>query len=145
MRPAPQGADPGPYGGQLRHVGGFILAGGVAFVVDSAVLMLLTRVFGVPPLAARLVAISLAMIVSWLINRTVTFPVLARPTGAEFTRFAAVAWVAAALNYAIFAGLIFMMPALHPVLAVGIASIGAMTLSYIGMKFSVFRGPTKDL
>ena len=144
MRPAHAGANSaGPSGG-LRHFGGFVLAGGMAFVVDSAVLMLLSSVIGVPPLAARLVAISLAMVVSWLINRTVTFPVRANPTLAEFLRFAAVAWVAAALNYAVFAGLIIVMPRMHPVLAVAIASICAMTMSYLGMKFGVFRGGRKD-
>ena len=138
MRPTPVGPSAGR-AARFRHWGGFVLAGGTAFLADSAVLMLLSRVMGIPPLAARLVAIALAMVVSWLINRSVTFPVDARPSLAEFGRFAAVAWVAAALNYAVFAGLIVLVPTMHPVLAIGIASLCAMTLSYLGMKFGVFR------
>lgn len=125
--------------GAFRHWGGFLLAGGAAFLVDSAVLMLLTRWVGMPTLGARLAGIALAMVTSWLINRTMTFPVRAAPTVAEFLRFAGVAISAAALNYAIFAVLILTVPIMHPVLAVAIAALFAMVLSYVGMKFSVFR------
>jgi putative flippase GtrA len=124
--------------GASTPVGGFVLAGSMAFLVDSAVLMALTRVVGLPVLGARLLAIATAMVVSWLINRSITFPVRARPGLAEFARFAAVAWSAAVMNYAVFAVLVFLIPALHPVAAIGIASLCAMTLSYIGMKFGVF-------
>ena len=116
-----------------------MLAGTVAFLVDSAVLMILHQALGLPVLGARLAGISLAMAASWAINRTITFPVPAAPTLAEFGRFAAVAWMAAAVNYAIFAVLIVLVPAIHPVLAIFIASGCAMTLAYLGMRFGVFR------
>jgi putative flippase GtrA len=115
------------------------LGGAVAFGVDSAVTLLLTRLIGVPVLFARLAAIALAMVASWLINRTITFPVAGPPALSEFTRFAAVAWMAAALNYAIFAGVLFIAPTFHPVAAIAIASLVAMTFSYLGMRFSVFN------
>ena len=127
----------------LRHWGGFLLGGGMAFAVDSGVLMLLTRVVGVPALAARLVAIATAMVVSWLINRTLTFRSGARASIGEFARFAAVAWTAAAINYLVFAGLILFWPAIHPVAAVGLASLVAMCFSYAGMRFGVFRRPAE--
>jgi putative flippase GtrA len=125
----------------LRHWGGFVLAGSIAFVVDSGVLMLLSQGLGMPALVARILAISLAMIVSWLINRTITFPTSAAPSVAEFARFAAVAWSAAAINYLVFAGLVMSLPKIHPVAAVAIASLVAMVGSYAGMRFGVFRRP----
>ena len=126
----------------LRHWGGFVLGGVTAFAVDGSILMLLTRTLGVPTLAARLVAIATAMVVSWLINRTITFPTGARASLGEFTRFAAVAWTASAVNYVLFAGLVLGWPAMHPILAVALASLVAMCLSYAGMRFGVFaRSP----
>ena len=103
--------------------------------------MLLTRLAGAPVLVARLAAIAMAMFASWLINRTLTFPVAGPPSLREFARFAAVAWIAAALNYGIFAVLIFLLPALHPVAAIAIASLGAMAFSYVGMRYGVFNRP----
>ena len=123
----------------LRHWSGFVAGGVVAFGVDSAVTLLLTRLAGAPVLIARLAAIALAMIASWLINRTITFPVSGPPSLVEFVRFAAVAWTAAALNYAVFAALIFVEPTLHPIAAIAIASLCAMALSYLGMRFGVFN------
>jgi putative flippase GtrA len=135
-RPLPSPSEPPS---PLQHWGGFVLGGAVAFCVDSLVLMLLMRLIGVPVLAARLIGIAVAMIASWLINRTITFPVAGKPTLSEFARFAAVAWTAAALNYAIFAVLVLMMPALHPVIAVAVAALFAMVVSYLGMRFGVFN------
>ena len=88
------------------------MAGSVAFAVDAGVLTLLTQAVGMPVLAARLIAISLAMVVSWLINRSLTFQVRTPPALLEFVRFASVAWTAAALNYAVFAALILTIAAL---------------------------------
>jgi putative flippase GtrA len=122
-----------------RHWGGFLLAGTAAYLVDSAVLMLLSHGLGLPVLVARLVAISVAMVVSWLINRRITFAAVEGASLHEFARFAAVSWTAAALNYVIFAGLIVFLPGLHPVLAIAIASLFAMALSYAGMRFRVFN------
>lgn len=122
----------------LRHWSGFLLAGATAFIVDSALSMALAWC-GVPLLAARLLAITVAMVASWLINRAVTFAADGPPRFAEFLRFAAVAWMAAALNYAIFAALILLWPGWHPVLAIAIASLFAMVLAYAGMRFRVFH------
>ena len=81
---------------------GFLVSGGIAFAVDALVLQLLTAGLGVHPIAARLVAISLAMIAGWLMHRTFTFAVTTPPSVAEFLRYAGVAWTAAAINYGVF-------------------------------------------
>ncbi|MEO1694257.1 MAG: GtrA family protein, partial [Pseudomonadota bacterium] len=72
-----------------RHLGGLAAAGLLALAVDLAVLVAL-QALGVHPLAGRVVSIALAMLVSWAINRTVSFAVEAPPTVNEFARFAAV-------------------------------------------------------
>lgn len=130
-----EGGQPPP----LRHYGGFVLAGLSALAIDAAILTLLMATFGWPPLAARLVSIAIAMVASWLINRTVTFAVRSRPTLAEFARFAAVSWLAQAVNYAVFAAILLVRPQTPPVTALVAASLVAMVVAYAGFRFGVFR------
>src|ERR1700716_292375 len=106
-------------GGQhpIRHGLGFLVSGGTAFAVDALVLQLLTALLGLHPSAARLVAISLAMVAGWLMHRTLTFAVLTPPSVAEFLRYAGVAWTAAALNYGLFVAILLMRPGTEPLVA----------------------------
>ncbi len=124
----------------MAHYGGFLLAGGLAFVTDVAVFQALHAGLAVAPLVARPLSISVAMVVSWAINRTVTFPMPGPPRLSEFLHFAALAWLAAAFNYAVFAALLWLYPALWPPFAIFVASLAAMVLAYLNMRFSVFAG-----
>lgn len=123
----------------LRHGLGFFASGGIAFSVDALILKLLTAVFGVHPIVARLAAISIAMVAGWLAHRTFTFAVRARPSLAEFLRYAGVAWSAAAVNYGLFVLIILLRPTTEPLVALVVSSAGAMTFSYLGMRFAAFR------
>lgn len=124
--------------GLARHGGGFLLAGLTAFAVDAGVLLVLTRAAGQDPFTARLLAIAAAMVVAWLINRRITFAVTAPPSVGEFMRYAAVAWTAALVNYAIYAGILLVSPATAPLTAMALATAISMTVSYVGMRFGVF-------
>ena len=124
---------------KVMHFGGFLLAGGLAFFTDVGIFQLLHAGLFVAPLIARALSISVAMVVSWAINRTVTFPMPGPPRLAEFLHFAALAWVAAAFNYGVFALVLWQAPAIWPPLAIFIASLAAMMLAYVNMRFSVFR------
>ena len=127
------------YHGPLRHYGGFVLAGGLAFTTDATILLVLTKLFGVPPLLARPFGISVAMVVSWLVNRTVTFSASSPPSIAEFGKFAAVSWTAQAVNYSVFAAILLLFPGKEPLLALILACLVAMFVSYTGFRFGVFR------
>jgi putative flippase GtrA len=91
------------------------------------------------PLVARPFSIFCAMVVSWTINRTVTFAVAALPTWAEFGKFAAASLLAQIVNYLVFAAILLAYPAAHPTLAIAIASFVAMFVSYAGFRFGAFR------
>lgn len=130
LRPAPS---------HVRHYGGFALAGASAFLVDVAALHALTDLAGISPLAARPFSIMTAMVVSWYINRTITFAVARRPSPGEFLQFAAVVWFAQAANYLVFAAIMLAEPATHQVLAVAMACSVSMIISYMGYRFGVFR------
>lgn len=127
----------------LRHYGGFVLAGVTALLVDIVILNGLTLV-GVDPLIGRIASIAVAMVVSWSINRRVTFAVATPPTIREFTAFAGVSWVAQAANYAVFAALLIARPGTPPTVAVMIACLVSMLIAYAGFRFGVFRSaPTQ--
>ena len=85
-----------------RHYGGFVFAGILATLTDATMLAGITRLTGQSPLLVRPIGIATGMVVSWLVNRTITFGVRNRPTVSEFLQFAAVSWSAQVLNYAAF-------------------------------------------
>jgi putative flippase GtrA len=129
--------------GPLRHYGGFVLAGGLALTTDGSILELLMH-FGWNPLVARPISIAVAMVVSWLINRRVTFGVAEPPSLSEFGRFAAVSWTAQAVNYTVFSAIMLAVKSTPALIALVIASLVAMFFSYLGFRHAVFarlRGP----
>jgi len=123
----------------VRHGLGFLLSGGIAFSVDALLLTLLTAVFSIHPIPARLAAISIAMVAGWLSHRTFTFAVSVPPSAAEFLRYAGVQWTAAALNYGLFVLIILARPQTVPIVAMVASSLAAMVFSYLGMRFAAFR------
>lgn len=123
----------------IRRYGGFLLGGALAFITDAALLVALTRVLGLSPFAARPMSISVAMVVSWLVNRTITFAETMPPSLTEFGRFAAVAWSAQVINYSIFALLLLTVPGLDPVLALALACVVSMFFSFNGYRLGVFN------
>jgi putative flippase GtrA len=125
--------------GLLRHGLGFLVSGGLAFVTDALVLELLTSDLGIDPILARLGSISVAMIVGWLSHRRLTFALSTAPSLGEFIRYAAVAWFSAGVNYAIFVAIMLMWPETLPLMALVVASLAAMVVSYVGMRFGAFR------
>lgn len=126
---------------RTRHYGGFVLAGLLALTTDGLVLTSLTSV-GWHPLLARPLAIAVAMVVSWLVNRRITFAMPGRPTLREYARFAAVSWSAQAVNYLVFGAILIAHPPIPPLLALVLASLVAMFVSYFGFRYGVFaHGP----
>ena len=125
-----------------RHWGGFLLAGLAALAVDAGLLQVLTQVLGASPFVARPFGIACAMVVSWAINRTVTFAVTAKPSWTEFGKFAAASLTGQVVNYLVFAAILLAYPAVHPALAIVAASVVAMFVSYAGFRFGAFRSPS---
>jgi putative flippase GtrA len=124
---------------RIRHYGGFVLAGLMAFTADAAILEALMRGAALSPFLARPVGISVGMVISWLVNRRVTFAVRTRPTAAEFLHFAAVSWTAQVVNYLIFAAILALVPGTPPFIALVVASAFSMFYAYSGFRYVVFR------
>lgn len=125
----------------FRHWGGFIFSGGTAFIIDATLTIGLIRFANFNPLAARLIAILVAMIAAWLMHRRITFNVHNAPSWREFGRFAAVAWSANTLNYVVYATILLVRPATAPLLALIASTIVATFFSYAGFRLGVFREP----
>jgi putative flippase GtrA len=125
----------------FRHWEGFLVSGASAAAVDTAITLALVHGAGLNPFAARLVGILVAMVVAWLMHRRLTFRVAAPPSLKEFLRFAAVAWSANTLNYAIYASILLAWPETLPLIAIVVATGIAAVFSYLGFRFGVFRQP----
>ena len=123
----------------VRHGLGFLFSGSLAFLIDAAILKVLTAVFGIHPILARVVAISVAQVAGWLSHRRFTFRLTTPPTFAEFLRYAGVQWTVALINYGIFVAIVLLRPDIEPLLALVVSSGVAMFFSYFGMRFAAFR------
>lgn len=123
----------------VRHGAGFVVSGLIAFSVDAFVLWAVTRYAGMDPFSGRVVAVCFAMIAAWLSHRRLTFNVTVPPTLAEFGRYATLAWTTAALNYAIYSGILMIWPQITPLAALVAATAVTMGYSYLGMRLAVFR------
>jgi putative flippase GtrA len=123
----------------VRHGLAFLVSGATAFLVDALVLKALTALAGLHPILARVAAIALAMVAGWLMHRTFTFRVRARPSLPELLRYAGVAWTAAAVNYGVFVLIVLAFAGIEPLVALLVSSAAAMAFAYVGMRFAAFR------
>lgn len=128
----------------LRHSAGFITSGALAFTTDAAMLALLTRVLAFDPFLARIIAIAVAMVVGFFTHRRLTFAVKEPPTLRQFSQFLGVAATASVINYAIYAAVLVLRPATDPLVALLVATAVAMSVSYGGLRFGVFRKPPAE-
>ena len=122
----------------MRRILLFALVGGAGFLVDAGMLALLLHVSPLGPFSARIVAIAAAMLVTFWLNRTFTFGRSDRSLAVEGTRYGGVGISAALLNYAVYAVILLVFPAVWPVLAVAAASVVAMVWSFLGYSRFVF-------
>jgi putative flippase GtrA len=121
----------------------FLGVGGVGLFTDLTIFTLLLS--HVPhPLLARLVSLAAATLVTWRLNRALTFARTGRGLADEAARYAVVAGCAQAVSYSIFAALIVMNPAMvgvtmPPQLAVLAGAAAGAAVSYAGQLYFAFR------
>lgn len=121
----------------------FCVVGACLFVFDAAVFSGLLWL-GLGQVPARLVAIALAVFVSWLANRSWTFGAQrasVRPGAREFAAFAATQALGAAVNagVSLAAYQVAWIASAGPWAAVAAGSIAALAVNFAGAKFLVFR------
>ncbi len=117
----------------------FALIGVSGFLVDAAILKLLLFASPLDAYSARIIAIALAMIVTWTLNRTLTFGPSGRTIVQEAARYGGVGISGSVLNYAIYAAAIFTFPQMNVFIALVFASGTVMAFSWMGYSKFVFQ------
>lgn len=116
----------------------FAIVGGIGFVADAAMLALLLAATPLGPFVARLVSIGFGLAVTWLCNRTLTFRPSSRGMLREGARYGGVGITTSVVNYMVYSVLLLAMPWMAPLVALVVASLAAMALSYLGYSRLVF-------
>lgn len=120
----------------------FLVTGTTGFIVDAAVLALLTGMGVLGPAAARGISFPAALLVTWAMNRAWAFGDRERPrVGRELAGYVAIQLTSFAVNYVIFLGLVEGWPGvrLAPVPALAVASIAAAALTYVLLNAGLYR------
>lgn len=116
----------------------FLGVGGLGLITDLAIFTLLIA-HEPHPLLARLVSLALATLVTWRLNRALTFDRSERHPADEAMRYAVVAGAAQAVSYAVFALLVLTVSVATPQLAVLIGAAFGAVVSYAGQSLFAFR------
>jgi putative flippase GtrA len=115
----------------------FLGVGAVGLTVDVCIFTILTG--SQPrPLLMRLVSLGLATLVTWRLNRALTFDPSNRHPGEEAMRYAAVTAVAQGTSYAVFAALVLTAFAWLPLAALFIGAVVGAVVGYNGHRLFAF-------
>lgn len=114
----------------------FVFVGIAGFIVDSGLTMVIAH-FHVSYIHARIPAIAVAMLTTWLLNRRFTFDVRNKKTMSEVARYAAVSLVSAFLNFLLYS--LMVTAGFWPPLAVAIATGSLMVFSFLAYRRVAFR------
>lgn len=119
----------------------FVMVGIAGFLADNAVLAALHYGAGTSPFSARVVSMLLATLVTWRLNRSITFASKAPNQATEGLRYLSVVSVSLAINYAVYALVLTLEPHLPPFVGVMAGAAAAMGFSYLGYSLFVFTSP----
>lgn len=120
----------------------FTVIGGIGFIVDGGIMTILNSLYEIDLLPARICSFSVAVTVTWYLNRRQTFVDRASKRAAsEWGRYAAINSVGALLNMGIFFWLIDRFPSLRefPLLPLAAASAVALVLNFFASKHIAFK------
>jgi len=119
----------------------FAVAGSVGFIVDAAVVFLLTSLY-VDLYLSKAIGFSFAVFFTWLFNRNITFKHgRDRSMLVEFFKYVGTNSVGAFFNNSTYVVLVLFFPYFeaNPVMAVAAGSLAGMFFNYISAKKYVFN------
>lgn len=119
----------------VSQFGRFVGVGLAGFGIDTGITVLLVGL-GSPPWAARLAAIAVAMVFTWVANGRFTFARRDRVPASTFVPYVLVALGAAVVNYGVF--LAVLRPLGSVPLAVAVATAISMVVSFVGYRSLAF-------
>ncbi|MFD2184504.1 GtrA family protein [Rhodoplanes azumiensis] len=115
----------------------FLGVGGVGLLTDLGVFTAIPQHLD-HPLIVRLVSLAIATLVTWRLNRAITFATSGRRQPAEALRYAVVTAVAQGTSYAVFALLVLTVLGALPQAAAVIGAAIAAVVSYNGHRLYAF-------
>jgi len=121
----------------------FTVVGAVGFIVDATILATLVHIYDWGDYTARLVSFSVAVSVTWLLNRQFVFATQKTLNKrSEYTRYLAVQGTGMAINLLVYSLCIAGSEVMDrwPVLALAVGSIVALFFNYAGSRLFVFTG-----
>jgi putative flippase GtrA len=120
----------------------FGIVGGTGLITDTLVFTVFYSLLG-NPFLARLLSLAVATVVTWSLNRHLTFDIQERKLGHEAMRYIAVTLFAQGFSYSIFAGLVTFLPNIVPQLALVAGALAGAVLSFNGHRIVSFA-PVKN-
>ena len=115
----------------------FLGVGAIGLTTDVAIFTLLMA-FSPRPLLMRLFSLALATIVTWRLNRALTFDRSGRHQGEEAMRYATVTAVSQGTSYAVFAALVLTVFAWLPQAALVAGAVVGAVVGYNGHRLLSF-------
>lgn len=100
---------------------------------------------GMHPLAARIFSLAFATLMTWSLNRHLTFERRERSVGNEASRYVMVTLCAQGLSYGTFAILVLLMPQFWPQVFMVIGAIAGAAFSFLGHKLFSFAPTTQRI
>jgi putative flippase GtrA len=129
-----------------RQVISFGVIGLIGFLVDGGVLTLLNSFLSLDLFLSRLFSSSIAITVTWFLNRRYTFSDRKDKNALrEWVRYAFVNGLGAFLNLSIFFWLVlaFSVLASAPIVPLAFSSAAALFFNFLVSKYVAFRGPRR--
>lgn len=118
----------------------FASVGGLGFLVDASVLSLLVNIMGHGHYLSRAVSFTLAVTVTWLINRRWVFQA-GSPTRSEYSGYVLVQLIGAVINLAVYVLVIELVPKLAaiPVVPLAVGASVAMLANFLLAQRFIYR------
>lgn len=119
----------------------FLVIGSMAFLIDAMILQALVSLAGFSPFLGRFFSFSVAVVFTWLANRTVTFGLKYPPHLREFFGYVFSQSIGLGINVGIYSLCILNYEITHefPVLALVPATSASMMFNFFSMKKFVFK------
>lgn len=116
----------------------FALIGAIGFVADAAMLFLLLETTTLGAISARVGSIAFALLVTWQLNRWLTFGPSSRPLAVEGARYGGIGMATSLVNFVVYSAVLWAAPGLTIFLALVIGSLAALVFSFFGYSRLVF-------
>ena len=116
----------------------FLGVGALGLTTDFSVFTILLGHAPQHPLLMRLVSLALATLVTWRLNRALTFDNSGRRQSEEAMRYATVTAAAQGTSYAIFAALVLTVLSTLPQAALVIGAVAGALIAYNGHRLFAF-------